>query len=67
MRGESELEMVSRHISQGDVTLSRQRALVQRLRDAGHDANQAEHLLAEFEMLQAEHVAHLARITVRPS
>ena len=54
--------MVSRHICEGDIIVSRQRDLAQRLRDEGRDTDATEELLVRFEMIQAAHLAHIARI-----
>ena len=62
MRGEAEFDMVSRHISVGDIALSRQLNLVQRLRASGSDTESAERLLELFESVQAAHFAHYARL-----
>ena len=65
MEGESELMMVSRHVSEGEIIVARQRSLVQRIRDAGGDADMSEVFLAQFESVQALHLAHLARLLGR--
>ena len=60
---ETELEMVQRHIREGDADVERQREIVARLR--GRDApieNVASALLASFEDLLGQHKAHLARL-----
>ncbi len=67
MFGESELAMVSRHICAGDIVVSRQMEIVRRLRDGGRETKRAEELLTEFELIQAEHLAHFARLIGRPA
>lgn len=60
--GETERQMVERHIREGKVTLARQRAVMERLHVLRLPLENAEALLALFERVQASHVAHLARI-----
>ncbi|MBD8909403.1 hypothetical protein [Methylorubrum zatmanii] len=59
---ETELEMVRRHIKEGAEHLTKQRALIARLRDAGFSSAEAEALLVNFEHSQRQHEDHLARI-----
>lgn len=59
---ETELQMVQRHVRQGRDMLIRQRAVVERLKAAGLPTNQAEALLSEFQLVQALHKDHLARL-----
>jgi len=60
--GETELEMVRRHVRQGAEQVAKQRALVTRLRVDGLSVEEAEALLFIFEDLQRQHEAHLAKV-----
>jgi hypothetical protein len=62
MDGETPLEMVTRHIWEGEAAISRQRALVTRLSALGQSTVVAEELLVQFMATQMEHVAHLKRL-----
>ncbi|RYB01311.1 hypothetical protein D3272_26820 [Lichenibacterium ramalinae] len=62
---ETELEMVQRHVRQGERTLANQRALIARLGTLGRPTEEAEILLASFEDAQRMHEDHLARIQGR--
>ncbi|MFJ7441478.1 hypothetical protein ACIQW5_28075 [Methylorubrum thiocyanatum] len=57
--GETELEMVWRHVRQGAEQVAKQRAGGPAPR--GRPAEEAEALLDNFEVLQRQHGAHLAR------
>ena len=59
---ESELEMVRRHVREGERLLTHQRAIVARLQDGGHSTEVAEQLLANIEDSQRMHRNHLARL-----
>ena len=59
---ETELEMVRRHIREGERHLTGQRALIARLKDSNLPTKEAEALLGSFEDLQRQHEAHLARV-----
>ncbi|MDP3491886.1 MAG: hypothetical protein Q8R82_02140 [Hyphomonadaceae bacterium] len=65
MIGETELEMVQRHVREGAAHVIRQTELVAKLELDGHDATAAQSLLSTFEEMQAEHLAHLDRIRGR--
>jgi len=58
--GETELEMVLRHVRQGEEAVARQRELIAGLLASGHPTNQAEELLAVFEDNLRNHRAQLA-------
>ena len=58
---ETELEMVQRHVREGEGHLANQRALIARLRTSHLPTEVAEALLATFEDVQREHKAHLTR------
>jgi hypothetical protein len=62
MRDETELQMVRRHVRQGEVHIARQRDIITRLHDGGNDTGAAEDLLALFERTLVAHRAHLARL-----
>lgn len=59
--GETEIEIVCRHVREGAERIAKQRALVARLKAQELPAEEAEALLASFEDLQRQHEAHLAR------
>jgi glycerol dehydrogenase-like iron-containing ADH family enzyme len=61
MTAETELEMVRRHVRQGAEHVANQRALIARLSAYGLPTEAAEAILANFEDLQHQHEAHLAR------
>lgn len=60
--GETELDMLRRHVREGAGHVENQRALVARLRADGLPVDEAEALLATFEDIQKQHEAHLARV-----
>lgn len=64
-RKETELEMVRRHVRQGERTLASQRALIARLRTSGLSIREAEILLVSFEDIQRQHEEHLKRVESR--
>ena len=63
---ETELEMVERHVREGELRVSRQREIVRELFDRNHPTSLAEQLLVEFEQTLADHKAHLARLNPSP-
>ena len=63
MTGESELDMVKRHVRDGEVQVARQREIVAALGKTGRAVDMAESLLALFVSIQDAHLAHLTRIT----
>ncbi len=63
---ETELEMVRGHVRQGAACVARQFQLVAELRADGRPTEAAERLLANFEEIQRQHEAHLARLEGRP-
>lgn len=65
VRAESGLQLARRHVHQGAVLVARQRELVAELRVAGRPTELAERLLDNFEALQRQHEAHLARLERR--
>jgi hypothetical protein len=56
------LEQADRRCVAGEVVLTRQRLLVDRLRLDGHDTREAENLLKEFERIQGERFADRKRV-----
>ena len=60
---ETTLQMVQRHVRQGEVLVRRQREIVAKIIDAGRDPSRAESLLVMLEDSQDQHVSHLERIT----
>lgn len=56
----ADLEMVDRHIAQGERHVSQQEELVERLRSHGLPTEQAELLLEEFRSLLVQHREHRA-------
>jgi hypothetical protein len=59
---ESDLEMVRRHVREGEEHVARQREIVERLSSSGELAEIARTLLADYEKTLALHRAHLARL-----
>ena len=59
---ETELEMVRRHIREGEGHLADQRAVIDRLTMTNHPTEAAEALLATFESVQRQHEAHFKRV-----
>ena len=59
---ETELEMVERHVREGERHVSRQREIVRELFDHNHPTQLAEQLLVAFEQTLLDHRAHLARL-----
>ena len=64
---ETELEMVQRHVREGEAHVARQREIVVELRERGDPTEMALALLAEFEDLLHQHKAHLIRIEAKGS
>jgi hypothetical protein len=54
----ADLEMVNKHIAQGERHIVQQEELITRLRSKGLPTDQAEELLAEFEATLHEHRSH---------
>lgn len=59
---ETELEMVRRHVREGEEHLAGRRALVAHLKASNLPTGEAEALLNTFEDSQRQHEAHLARL-----
>ncbi|MBS3649662.1 hypothetical protein KEU06_13700 [Pseudaminobacter sp. 19-2017] len=62
MRGETEIEMVRRHVREGERHVAIQKSILDDLAAAGRPTDLAKKLLAEFEETLAQHRAHLARL-----
>ena len=62
MPGETELEMVRRHVCRGLVHVSRQHEIIAKLRKANHPTQLAEAVLLTLQSVQAEHEFHLKRL-----
>lgn len=60
--GETELEMVQRHVADGKRHIADQRALIVELEGAGADTEVAETMLANLLDTQALHLQHLERV-----
>ena len=63
--GETELEMVERHVRQGQRRLANQRQLIAHLGRQGLSIELAQRLLNNLEEVQELHLQHLARIQGR--
>lgn len=59
---ETELEMVRRHVREGEEHLASQRAVIERLKASNLPPEEAEALLDTFEELQRQHEAHLVHV-----
>ncbi len=59
---ETDLEMVRRHVRQGEGHLASQRAIIARLKASHLPTDEAEALLDTFEDVQRLHKAHLTRL-----
>ena len=62
MPGETELEMVQRHIADGEKKIEAQKARVKELGAGGGDSKMALSVLTNFMEMQNLHLAHLARL-----
>ena len=60
--GETEIEMVQRHIRMGKKQIAHQREIVTRLPPSSDVAEAARHLLKLFEETQELHLEHLDRL-----
>ena len=66
MRGsETKLQMVMRHVREGEVTLFRQVALIARLKGLGLDTDIAEDVLYVVQISQDNHIEHLERLQIK--
>jgi hypothetical protein len=57
-----QLDMIRRHIAEGERHVAKQRDVIERLYELGGDVGLAEDLLEEFEATLAEHRRHLAEL-----
>jgi hypothetical protein len=57
-----QIDMIRRHIVEGERHVAAQRDIVERLHDLGADTALAEDLLEEFEATLAQHQVHLAQM-----
>jgi inorganic pyrophosphatase len=64
MKGETERQMVQRHIREGEAIVQRQGAIVTTLQERGEPADIAITVLGQFHDILRQHKAHLARIDV---
>ena len=60
--GETEIEMVRRHVRDGAQAVARQREMIEHLREEGLPSDEAQRLLLQFEDLQRQHEQHLQRL-----
>jgi SOS response regulatory protein OraA/RecX len=60
--GETELEMVQRHVREGERHLTLQQEILTWLTDRGYSTDEAERLLTNMEDLQRMHCEHLTRL-----
>jgi hypothetical protein len=56
------LAQAERHVNQGERIVTEQRERIYVLRRDGHNVTEAEHLLRQFEQLQAMHIADRDRL-----
>lgn len=61
-RNESELQMVTRHVREGEAILKQQRALIAKLKERRSTTEDAETLLDIYETSHALHLDHLKRL-----
>jgi len=62
---ETLLEMVERHVREGEAHVRRQRAIILELREIGYPTETAEQLLLQFETTLECHRQHLSRIRTK--
>jgi hypothetical protein len=62
---EPKLELVKRHVREGERLVIRQRAIISRLMEMGCPTTIADELLIEFETSLRQHRDHLARLMKR--
>ena len=65
MKGETELEMVQRHVREGGGQVQRQSELLARLQEQGAPTAMAVILLEQFEDIQRLHKAHLTKLEAK--
>ena len=59
---ERHLALAERHVAQGEAIIAKQRRIVDKLEQGGHDAGEARGLLALFLESQALHIADRDRL-----
>jgi hypothetical protein len=57
-----QIDMVRRHVADGERHVAAQLDIIERLRELGADTDLAEDLLEEFEAALAQHQVHLAQL-----
>jgi hypothetical protein len=62
MQAETELEMVERHVREGERHVARQREILAELGRDGHPTAVARDLLILFEWTLAQHLEHLDKL-----
>jgi hypothetical protein len=62
MSGETELEMVRRHVREGIENVARQYTIINKLRVGNYSIELAEEVLLVFQSIQIQHELHLDRI-----
>ena len=65
VKGETELQMVQRHVRQGEAHLQRQREIITEMWERGASTDMAVALLEQFQDTLRLHKAHLIRIEAR--
>jgi hypothetical protein len=64
-KSETELQMVQRHVREGEAHVQRQREIVTKMRERGAPTDIAVTLLEAFQDTLRQHRAHLGRIEAR--
>ena len=64
-KGETELQMVQRHVREGEAHVQRQSEIVTKMRERGASTDIPVTLLAAFQETLRQHKAHLGRIEAR--
>lgn len=63
--GETELDMVRRHVSEGLSNITRQHEIIARICNSSHPTEMAKKVLAAYLTVQVAHEAHLSRLEGR--
>jgi hypothetical protein len=64
-KGETELQMVQRHVREGEAHVQRQREIVTKMWERGAPTDIAVTLLEAFQDTLRQHKAHLVRLEAR--
>ena len=64
-KGETELQMVQRHVREGEAHVQRQREIITEMQERGAPTEMAVTLLEQFQDSLRQHRAHLVRIQAR--